>query len=157
MLTRKKRTCGFTLIEVLMVIVIIGLLAGVAVVSYRSTRRGAEIKTTRALLEEVETALEVFYTDVQQYPTEDQGLAALRTKPDFEDEATGKKWNGPYLKKTPKDAWGNELVYKPVEAAGQVNEDGTPVKPYELYSKGPDGQEDTDDDVKLVTEEEEKM
>jgi general secretion pathway protein G len=157
MRTRKKRARGFTLIEVLMVIVIIGLLAGVAVVSYRSTRKGAEIKTTRALLEEVGTALEMFYTDVQRYPTEDQGLAALRTKPDFEDEATGRKWNGPYLKKSPKDAWGNDLVYAPVEDAGQVGEDGVPVKPYNLYSKGPDGQEDTDDDVKLEEDEEEQV
>ena len=138
-----------------MVIVIIGLLAGVAVVSYRSTRKGAEIKTTRALVRQVEDALERYNLDVKEYPTEDQGLAALLTRPQFDDEAKEKLWNGPYLKKTPKDAWGNELVYQPVEQAAAVGEDGAPVKPYKLYSKGPDGQEDSDDDVKLEEDEEE--
>ena len=156
MLTQRERTRGFTLIEVLMVIVILGMLAGVAIVSYRSTRRNAEINTTRALLGQVATALESFNMDVQLWPTEDQGLAALKAKPDFEDEATGKKWKGPYLKKTPKDAWGNELVYQPNPDAGN-DEDGVPADPYTLYSKGPDGQEETDDDVKADEDEEDEI
>ena len=77
-----------------MVIVIIGLLAGVAVVSYRSTRKGAEIKTTRALVRQVEDALERYNLDVKEYPTEDQGLAALLTRPQFDDEAHETLWNG---------------------------------------------------------------
>jgi len=139
-----------------MVIVIIGLLAGVAVVSYRSTRKGAEIKTTRALLRQVEDALERYNLDVKQYPTEDQGLAALLTKPTYDDEAREKLWNGAYIKKTPKDAWGNELMYQPVDEAAATTEDGAPIKPYKLYSKGPDGQEETDDDVKLEEDEEQE-
>ena len=148
----KKTTRGFTLIEVLMVIVILGMLATVAIVSLSGTREKAKIDTTRQLISSVESALGIYATHIGQYPTEDQGLKALRERPDFDVGDGGsdpsKQWAGPYLQTTPKDAWGNELVYQPVEADQLVADDsGRVPKAYKLFSKGPDGQEDSEDDI----------
>lgn len=145
----KKTTRGFTLIEVLMVIVILGMLATVAIVSLSGTKDKAKIDTTRQLIAMVENALDIYSTHVGQYPTEEQGLKVLLERPEANAGEGGadpsKKWAGPYLKTTPKDAWGNELVYKPTEQAQGA--DGKKPKPYKLISKGPDGQEDSEDDI----------
>ena len=134
---------AFTLIEVLMVIVILGMLAGVAVMSFRGVRDKARRKTTQSMIANVEKALDVYENDMLEFPDEDQGLAALVKKPEYDDEKKAKAWAGPYLKKVPEDGWGNELMYARVEDGG----DEENVKPFTLYSKGPDGQEDNDDDV----------
>jgi general secretion pathway protein G len=101
-------------------------------------------KRTRAIadMKAMETALDSFKVDCGEYPTTEQGLAALRTKPD---SATG--WNGPYLKQDiPSDPWGNQYEYK---SPGDHNED------YDLRSFGKDGKEGgdgNDTDIKNWTE-----
>lgn len=105
-----KRQKGFTLLELLIVMVIIGLL--VALVAPRFTGRIGEskVKTTQTQIEYLSSALESYYLDTGQYPTTEQGLQALIEAPqDVQD-----KWNGPYLKKTilPQDGWGNDFIYK---------------------------------------------
>jgi len=152
MMQARKRASGFTLIEVLMVIVILGMLATVAIVSLRGTREGAKEDTTRRLLEQVANALDTFETHMTRYPTQEEGLKVLLNKDSLDDEEQAKKWRGPYLKKTPKDAWDNELSYELLEEAG--GEDKT-SNPYKLYSKGKDGDEGTEDDINLDEDEEE--
>jgi len=142
---------GFTLIEVLLVIVIIMMLAAALVAFVLPQQAGAEKNTTRLLLMQVQTALDTYRMNVGHYPTEEEGgLGALLARPQFENEQLGERWQGPYLKPGTKllDAWGRQVVYTFEDAlqTGQTN-----AIPYRLSSVGPDGQPDTDDDVKLDT------
>lgn len=152
----KRRTArtGLTLIEVLLVLLILGMLATVAIVAFSGTREGAKIDATKVLLGEIETALGVFNSHVHRYPTADEGLAALRTKPTFEDETDAEKWRGPYIKRDAKDVWGQAINYEPVEAGGG---EATQGLTYKLWSNGPDRQSGSDDDIKNWSEEEAGM
>ena len=155
---RSARAAGFTLIEILLVIVIIMLLAGALVVFLLPQQEGAEKNTTRILLSQVSQALDTYRLNVGHYPTEDEGgLKALMEKPSFENERTGEKWQGPYLKPGTQlaDPWGQELKYEVVDRA--LATDNKSMMPYRLYSAGPDGQPDTEDDISLVKEGEEAL
>src|SRR5437016_440039 len=94
-----RPTAGFTLIEILLVIVILLLLASALVVFLLPQQEGAEKNTTKLLLGQVGTALDMYRLNLGHYPTEqDGGLNALVTKPNFENPKQGDKWQGPYLK-----------------------------------------------------------
>ena len=150
---RAAHAAGFTLIEILLVIVIILLLAGALVVFLLPQQAGAEKNTTRILLSQVAQALDTYRLNVGHYPTEDEGgLKALLEKPNFQNETTGEKWQGPYLKPGTKlvDPWGNDLKYELVDKA--LAADSKTKMPYKLYSIGPDNQPDTEDDISLVKE-----
>ena len=151
--TRSSRG-GFTLIEILLVIFIILMLAGALVVFVLPQQEGAEINTTRLLLNNVSTALDTYKLNVGHYPTEEEGnLNALIKKPTFENERLGERWRGPYLKPGTRleDAWGNQVRYETIDRSLSEDSSGPP---YKLFSAGPDGQTDTDDDILLVAEEE---
>ena len=146
---RVSPASGFTLIEILLVIVIILMLAGALVVYVLPQQKGAEKNTTRLLLTQIQSALDTYRLNIGSYPTEEQGgLGALLVKPTFENERLGEKWQGPYIKPGTKleDAWGNKIRYELIDKSLQT-EPGTPD--YKLYSVGPDGIADTDDDIKL--------
>ena len=148
---------GFTLIEVLLVIVIILMLAGALVVFVLPQQEGAEKNTTRLMLNQVATALDTYRLNVGRYPTEEEGgLGALLAKPNYENERLGEKWQGPYLKPGTKleDPWGNVIRYEPIDRS--LTEDKTGPA-YKLYSLGPDGQPDTEDDIRLVDEKETEL
>jgi general secretion pathway protein G len=99
---------GFTLLELLVVMVIIGLLAGYVAPRYFSQVGKSEIKAARAQIDAFEKALEALRLDTGRYPTTEQGLDAL-----FRQPADESKWQGPYLKKAvPLDPWGHPYVYK---------------------------------------------
>lgn len=116
---------GFTLLELLVVMVIIGLLAGYVGPRYFAQVGKSEIKTARAQIDAFEKALDQYRLDVGHYPDSAQSLGALMVAPDNEP-----RWQGPYLKKKPPaDPWGNAYVYK---APGDHGE-------YDIYSLGPDG------------------
>ena len=116
---------GFTLLELLVVMVIIGLLAGYVGPRYFAQIGKAEVKTARAQIDAFEKALDQYRLDTGHYPTGEQGLNALNAKPENEP-----KWAGPYLKKAvPADPWGNKYVYR---AQGEHGE-------YDLLSYGKDG------------------
>jgi general secretion pathway protein G len=105
-----KRTLrnGFTLLELLVVIVIIGLLAGLVVPRYFDTVGKSKAKIVRAQLDSFEKALEQYRLDVGSLPTPEQGLQALNAAP-----VGVSQWQGPYLKKAiPPDPWGRPYVYK---------------------------------------------
>jgi general secretion pathway protein G len=147
-----RRTAGFTLIEVLLVIVVILMLAGAMVVFVLPQQKGAEKNTTKLLLAQVANALDTYRLNLGHYPTEQEGgLEALSKKPTFENERLGEKWQGPYLKPGTAldDPWGFKIRYEPVAAGGDNAEAGsTTALPYKLFSVGPDGQPDTEDDIK---------
>jgi general secretion pathway protein G len=145
-----SRHHGFTLIEVLLVIVIILMLAGALVVFVLPQQEGAEKNTTKLLLQNIETALDTYRLNMGRYPTTEQGLDALLTKPTFENEKLGEKWNGPYLKPGTKleDPWGNKLHYELADAAATADDANKNAPRYKLFSVGPDGQPDTTDDIK---------
>ncbi len=149
----RRRATGFTLIEVLLVIVIILMLAGAIVAFLLPQQKGAEKNTTRLLLTQVSSALDTYRLNIGHYPTEDEGgLSALTTKPTFENEKLADKWSGPYIKPgmTLEDAWGNGLQYEPVDTS--LEDDSAPSSlPYKLYSLGPDGQPETEDDISLAS------
>lgn len=149
----RGRKAGFTLIEILLVIVIILLLAGALVVFVLPQQEGAEKNTTKLLLSQVSSALDTYRLNLGHYPTEQEGgLDALMKKPTFENERLGEKWQGPYLKPGTQldDPWGHKIRYEVVDRA--VAADGAKTGlPYKLYSVGPDGQSDTDDDIRFQT------
>ena len=148
---QRKRVAGFTLIEILLVIVIILLLAGALVVFVLPQQEGAEKNTTRVLLSQVGNALDTYRLNIGHYPAEQEGgLEALMKKPTFENERVGEKWQGPYLKPGTRldDPWGHKLRYEVVDRS--VEEGAKDSLPYKLYSVGPDGQQETDDDIKLM-------
>lgn len=144
------------MIEILLVIVIIMMLAAALVVYVLPQQQGAEKNTTRLLLLQVQSALDNYRLNVGHYPTEEEGgLGALLVKPQFENEALAERWQGPYLKPGTKllDAWGKQIIYELQDTSLMDTGESTGL-PYRLYSAGPDGQPDTDDDITLATEEE---
>ena len=113
----RHRHQGFTLLELLVVMVIIGLLAAYVGPKYFSQVGKSEVKTARAQIVAFEKCLEQYRLDTGSYPTTEQGLAALVAKP-----ATATKWDGPYLAKAvPLDPWGHAYVYKSPGDHGDVD------------------------------------
>ena len=144
-----RHAAGFTLIEILLVIVIILMLAGAMVVFVLPQQKGAEKNTTKLMLAQVATALDTYRLNLGHYPNEQEGgLDALSKKPTFENERMGEKWQGPYLKPGTSldDPWGFKLRYELIAAGGDA--ESTSALPYKLFSVGPDGQPDSDDDIK---------
>ena len=123
----RARAAGFTLLELLVVIVIIGLLAAYVGPKYFSQLGKSEVTIAKAQIEAFEKSLDTYRLDVGRYPTAEEGLAALMTAP----ASAGAKWNGPYLKKgVPPDPWGHPYQYRSPAAKGE----------YEIVSLGKDGQ-----------------
>lgn len=116
---------GFTLLELLVVMVIIGLLAGYVGPKYFAQIGKSEIKAARAQIDALEKALDQYRLDVGRYPSSENGLAALMRRPPSES-----RWQGPYLRKDlPTDPWGNAYRY------AQPGEHGE----FDLFSLGKDG------------------
>ncbi len=121
----EEASAGFSLVELLVVLAIIGLIAALVapqVLKYLDT---AKVDTTKAQMKNIENALELYYIDAGHYPTTDEGLDALAKAP-----ANASSWNGPYIKKsgTFLDAWGTAYQYK-----SPADE-----KPYQITSLGRD-------------------
>lgn len=130
----KKESKAFTLIEILLVIVIIGVLSGMVVT--RLSGRSREAKITRAhsdMRGNLSLALDLFEHDCGRYPTNDEGLSALVV------DSGISGWKGPYVKgQLSRDPWGNHYAY------GLHSEDS---RQYIISSAGPDGQTGTEDDL----------
>ncbi len=129
MKTRRKhipgRSDGFSLIELLIVMVIIGLLAGLVGPKFFGQEKKARRNTAVGQIAQLETALDTYRLEMGRYPTTDLGLRALRVNPGDEP-----KWNGPYLKKAvPNDPWDNPYGYESPSQHGD----------YGIWSMGADG------------------
>ncbi len=121
----KRRFGGFTLLELLVVIVIIGLLAGYVAPRYFAQVGKSEIQVARAQIESLEKALDQYRLDMKRYPSPEEGLDALVAKP-----VQAATWSGPYLKKSlPNDPWGRPYQYR---TPGKTSE-------FEVFSLGRDG------------------
>jgi general secretion pathway protein G len=135
----RTRARAFTLLEVLMVVIIIGLLAAFVVPNLWDVEGKQRTKLAQAAVDSgLSGTLDLYRAAMGRYPTTDEGLITLYQPPDDEEEA--KKWVQVIKKPDDlKDQWGHAYIYT---CPGQYNE-----KSYDLSSAGPDGQEGTDDDV----------
>ncbi len=123
---RAGAASGFTLLELLVVMVIIGVLAGFVAPRYFAQVGKSQVKVARAQIDALDKALDQFRLDVGRYPTSEEGLQALVTAPGGE-----AAWAGPYLKKgVPADPWGRPYVYQ---------QPGTHGGDFDLLSYGKDG------------------
>jgi len=124
----RESRAGFTLVEILLVVAILGILAGVAVIGTTGKTKKVNIAATRTTISAVLTAVDMYEVDNGGYPA---SLQNLLTK------GSENNWNGPYIRDghMPKDAWGNDFQYTPKE--GSV----------EIRSAGPDTQMGTADDI----------
>ena len=127
--SRLTKGGGFTLLELLVVVVIIGLLAGFVAPRYFDQVGKSNTKVTKAQIDSLEKALDQYRLDLGHYPNTELGLPALITKPSTENET---RWQGPYLKRAlPNDPWGRPYLYR---SPGENGRD------YDLFSLGADGQ-----------------
>jgi general secretion pathway protein G len=122
-----QRTEAFTLLEIMVVVVILGILAATIVPQFIGTSQEARVNTAKANVAELESALERFQLHMDRYPTSDEGLAVLVDPPGNDD----KRWRGPYIKRLRPDPWGNPYQYR---NPGVHHKTG-----FDLWSQGADG------------------
>lgn len=129
----RLRPAGFTLIELMVVLAILGLLAGLVGPRVMKHLDDSKARTARLQVEDLAAALDLYRLEVGDYPTAEQGLAALIAAP-----SGVTQWNGPYLRKRhlPQDPWGHDYLYRIPGTGGA----------YDLYSLGADAQEGGDGD-----------
>lgn len=126
-----RRGRGFTLLEILVVLVILGLMASLVGPQVFKQLAGSKTKAAQLQIQELSAALDLYRLELGKYPSSEQGLDALITKPRNADN-----WNGPYLKKSVirKDPWGNDYQYR---SPGQYGD-------FDLWSLGADNREGGD-------------
>src|SRR5262249_19047250 len=104
----RRTSRAFTLIEIMVVVVILGVLAATIIPQFIGTTHEAKVSAAKGHVAELESALERFYVHMDRYPTSDEGLKVLTEPPSGED----KKWRGPYIKQLRNDPWGNPYQYR---------------------------------------------
>jgi general secretion pathway protein G len=136
--TRRRGQCGFTLVELLVVLVILGLIAAFAAPQVIKYLGGAKTDSAGIQIERLSGVLDLYRLEVGRYPGEDEGLNALVERP-----AGVERWNGPYLKKANalNDPWGRPYIYR------FPGEHGA----YDIYSLGADGEEGGDGENQDLT------
>ena len=125
----QKRSAGFTLLEIMVVVIIIGVLAATIIPQFMGTTHDAKVSAAKADVAQLENALERFNLHMDRYPTMDEGLKVLVESPTGED----KKWRGPYIKLLRPDPWGNPYQYR---VPGMHH-----ATTFDVWSRGADGQD----------------
>lgn len=136
-LVKRRAEAGFSLIELMVVILIMGLLATTILVTLAPVGDQSRTTKVQADIAALESALEMYNLDMSRYPAPEAGLAALRQPPAGADAASYRP--GGYIKRLRDDPWGNPYQYA---APGPRS-----ASPYDLFSSGPDGQAGTADDI----------
>ena len=129
----RKSEQGFTLMELIIVVIILAMLTAAIGLSLRGKLGQSKEKIAQIAIAEIEGALDLYMVEVGSYPNEAEGLEALLQNP-----GNALNWNGPYLKKAPVDPWQHPYVYRFPSQHGLD---------YDLCSNGVDGAEGTDDDI----------
>lgn len=124
---KRTATAAFTLIEIMVVVIILGVLAATIIPKFMTTTHDAKVSAAKAHVAELESALERFYVHMDRYPTTDEGLKLLVEAPVGDD----KKWRGPYVKQLRNDPWGSPYQYR---CPGVRHTSG-----FDLWSRGADG------------------
>lgn len=142
---QSRRNAGFTFLEIMLVVLIIGIMVAVVGPNLVGRTTGARIAATKQQMESIETALKMYEAEVGDFPSSEEGLAALLRRPQDVHEDM---WNGPYLsdRELPKDAWKRSFEYA---SPGENDE------PFTLASAGKDGRFGTEDDIPLYEESDE--
>jgi general secretion pathway protein G len=139
---RRGKRRGFTLVEVLVVMAILVLLAALVVPRILGAKKKADLGAAKTQIGMLKASLERYALDMNDFPLTEQGLSALIEEPDELNESTNTKWGGPYLDSDalPKDPWGNDFQYEypPTRGKGDYPD---------IWSYGPDGEDDTKDDI----------
>ncbi len=132
------RADGFTLIEVMVVVIVLGILAATIIPQFAGRTHDAKVSRAKTDIATLESQLEQLFLTMDRYPTTEEGLEALVTPP----PDAGRKWRGPYITQLRLDPWENQYQYR---SPGQYGS-----KTYDLWSNGADGQpggEEYDEDV----------
>ncbi|WP_330985794.1 MULTISPECIES: type II secretion system major pseudopilin GspG [Enterobacterales] len=132
-----KRQQGFTLIELMVVIVILGVLAALVVPNVMGNKERADTQKAVSDIVALENALDMYKLDNHRYPTTEQTLEALVTLPTIDPVPTNYRSNG-YIKRLPVDPWGNDYMLLSPGDHGDID----------IFSAGPDSEPDTADDIK---------
>jgi len=131
---RARRAGGFTLIEVLLVLIILVIIGSLAVNVFTGTQDKASVNAAKSNVSLIRGAIDRYRLDMNKYPTK---LADLWEQPS--DSTASDKWGGPYMEQLKADPWGNEYQYT---AEGKKN-----TNKYDFWSNGPDGQSGSEDDI----------
>ena len=123
----QRQSGGFTLIEIMVVVIIIGVLAATIIPQFIGVKEDAKVSAAKAHVAELEAAIERFFVHMDRYPTAEEGLKILVEAPAGED----KKWRGPYIKQLRNDPWGNEYQYR-VPGVHHTTS-------FDVWSRGADG------------------
>ena len=132
---RKQRGGGFTLVEIMVVVVILGILAATIIPQFVSSKQDAMINAAKADIANLENAIERFYINMDRVPSTEEGLKALAEAPSGEDN----KWRGPYIKEVKPDPWGRPYQYRAPGTHGNNR--------FDIWSLGADGAEGGEKDA----------
>ena len=123
----QTRSGGFTLIEIMVVVIVLGILAATIIPQFIGTKKDAQVSAAKSSIAELESALERFYIHMDRHPTTEEGLKVLVEAP----SGDGKKWQGPYVKLLRPDPWGNPYQYR----SPGIHHPSS----FDLWSRGSDG------------------
>ncbi len=136
----QPRRSGFTLLELMIVLVILVMIFAIVGPRLLGTQKKADIKGTKTQIGNLESALKLYAVDVRTFPSSEDGLIALLRRPT--DEKKARRWDGPYLddEVVPGDAWDNTFIYEYPPSKGSRDFPN-------ISSPGPDGEPNTEDDI----------
>ncbi|MBK4716102.1 MULTISPECIES: type II secretion system major pseudopilin GspG [Tenebrionibacter/Tenebrionicola group] len=134
--SRAASQAGFTLLEVMVVIVILGILASLVVPNLMGNKEKADVQKAVSDITALESALDMYRLDNNRYPSGEQGLAALVTQPVIMPVPRNYPQDG-YIRRLPQDPWGNDYQYRQPGRHGRID----------IWSNGQDGEPDTEDDI----------